>query len=360
MSRHETEKDVTDVVALVGRGGRGRALLAALMEVPGLEVRYYFDADPASPGVALAREREVRWRADGRFDELRDDGDVDLVLDATGAPDVLEALAAARHPDTRLLDPVGARVLLSLLAAGAETADRARVDMARYLRQASHQVKTPLSAIQTYVNVILGGYTGEVPERTREVVAKIHSRCEAALRSLAKRRLLADLRCNGRDGLETSAVHLNELAGEAVDLHAALASSHGVEVRLLAHEGVDLVRCDPQRIVALLSELVENAVVYSRPGGVIEVAVRPAPCGGLAAAVRDRGIGIPQRCLPRVFAEDYRADPAVKHHPDGAGLGLAIAREVADLHGFDLRAESEEGHGSVFTLTVPLATATER
>jgi signal transduction histidine kinase len=347
------------------------------MGVPGLEVRYYFDADPDAPGAALARERGVRCRTDGRFDDLHDD-DVDLILETTGAPHVLEALAASKHPDTRLPDPACARILATSLTASqettahleqqlrdgerrlaelGETAERAPMEMARYLRQASHQVKTPLSAIETYVNVILGGYTGEIPDRTREIVEKIKSRCEAALRSLAKRRMLADLRCGGRDALEMTTVHLNELAGQAVDLHAALAGERGVEVRLLAFEGADLVRCDPHKTVVLLAELVENAVVYSRTGGRVEVTVRPAAGGRLKVDVRDHGIGVPARCLPRIFDEDYRADPAVKHHADGAGLGLAIARQVADLHEFRLTVKSEEGRGSVFTLTVPLAAA---
>ncbi len=107
----------------------------------------------------------------------------------------------------------------------------------------------------------------------------------------------------------------------------------------------------------LLAELVENAVVYSHDGGLVEVSVEPAAGGRLAVVVRDHGIGIPERCLPRIFDEDYRADPAVKHHPDGAGVGLTIAREIADLQGFDLSVESEEGQGSVFTLTVPPAPA---
>jgi signal transduction histidine kinase len=107
--------------------------------------------------------------------------------------------------------------------------------------------------------------------------------------------------------------------------------------------------------VALLAELVENAVVYSHDGGLVEASVEAAAGDRLAVVVRDHGIGIPERCLPRIFAEDYRADPAVKHHPDGAGVGLTIAREIADLQGFDLSVESEEGRGSVFTLTVPPA-----
>jgi len=368
----------TDIIALVGTGDRGRALLEALLCTPGIEVRYYFDADPAAPGLALARERGVRCRADGRFDELRADAEVDLILETTGSPGVLAALEASRHPQTRLLDPAGARLVARLLEARRdasaladderrdyerrlaeldEAVARAPVEMACYVRQASHQIKTPLSAVQSYVNVILGGYTGEIPERTREIVEKIHSRIEAALRCLGKCRVLADLRCAGSAGLATDTVHLNELAGQAVDAHAALAAAREVQVRLLTHDGADLVRCDPQKTVALLSELVENAVVYSHDGGLVEVAVEPAASGRLAVVVRDQGIGIPERCLPRVFDEDYRADPAVKHHPDGAGVGLTIAREIARLQGFELSVESEEERGSVFTLTVPAAPA---
>ena len=108
-------------------------------------------------------------------------------------------------------------------------------------------------------------------------------------------------------------------------------------------------------MLALLSELLENAVIYSHDGGLVEIALASLRDGRLALSIRDHGIGIPERCLPRIFDEDYRADPAVKHHQDGAGLGLAIAREIADLHQFELAAESEEGHGSVFTVTVPQA-----
>ena len=367
-----------DVIALVGEGDSGRALLEALLAAPGIEVRYYVDTDPASPGVELARERGVRCRGDGRVDELTGDGEVDLIVETTGEPGVLASLTAAKHPETRLLDPAGVRLVLGLLDARREPAGlpdderqayerriaelteavgRAPVEQACYVRQASHQVKTPLSAIQSYVNVILGGYTGEIPERTREIVQKIHSRCGAALANLGKCRMLADVRCSGRDGLEMSTVHLDELVGQAVELHAELAGRRGVEVRHPAYDGAHLVHCDARTTVVLLSELVENAVVYSHEGGLVEVSVEPAADGRLAVVVRDQGIGIPERCLPRVFAEDYRADPAVKHHPDGAGVGLTIARAIADLQGFDLSVESEEGQGSVFTLTVPPAPA---
>jgi len=381
----------------VGAGEAGRATLAAFLDLPGIEVRYYFDVDPAAAGVALAREHGVRCRTDGRFDDLADDADVDLVVETTGDPDVRAALAAGKHPESQLLAPAGAHIITQLVARLAEVRDEARGEVreeapgevredraallerqaaderriaelsealarvrseeAAYIRQAAHQVKSPLAAIQTYVNVILGGYTGELPERTRETVQKIHDRCEAALAGLAKRRALADLRCGGRDGLEMSAAHLNELASQAVERHAALAERRGVALSFRALEGDDLVRCDARTTVLLLAELVENAVVYSRDGELVELAVAAAADGALEVHVRDRGIGIPERCLPRIFDEDYRAAPAVQHHPDGAGLGLTIAREIADLHGFGLGVTSEEGQGSEFTLTMPAARA---
>jgi signal transduction histidine kinase len=346
-----------NVIALVGAGDQGLAILRALLGVPGVEVRYVIDADPAAPGVAFARDHGIRCGTDGRFDELTGDAEVDLILETGGDADVLAALEASRHPDSCLVGAAGTRFIARLLAEIADVGQRANVEKARYLRQASHQVKSPLSSIQTYVNVILGGYTGEIPERTRDIVEKIHSRCEAALGALAKRRMLADLRCIDRDGLETSTVRLGESIDQAVARYAEAAAGRGIEIRVLPHEGPDLVRCEPPQMIALLCELLENAVIYSHDGGLVEIALAALPDGRLALSIRDHGIGIPERCLPRIFDEDYRADLAVRHHQDGAGLGLAIAREIADLHCFGLAAKSEEGRGSVFTVTVPEAPA---
>ena len=348
----------TDIVALVCAGQQGRAVLEALLRVPGVEIRYLVELDRAGPAAALARENGIRCRTDGGLDELLADPDVSLILETTDRPEVVAALEAGGRPDTRVIGGAGARLVARLLAELADVDERAIVEKARYLRQASHQLKSPLSSIQSYVNAILGGYAGEIPERTRDIVEKIHAICDAALRALAKRRMLADLRCVDRAGLEPTAVHLGELVDWAIEAQAALAQARDVEIGVAPPAGPDLVRCEPDATVALLSELLENAVVYSSEHGRVEVAVEAQPDARLAVSVRDHGIGIPARSLARVFDEDYRADPAVKHYRDGAGLGLAIAREIADLQGFGLDVQSEEGHGAVFTLSVPATPTT--
>lgn len=342
------------VVGLVGDGEQGREILNGLLATEGVEVRYVAGADPDAPAMKLARERGVRCHAG----EPPADADVDVIVDAGAGPAAGAALEAAGAAQGRVVGGDAARLVAVLAAEVAAVQERATLEMARYLRQASHQVKSPLSSIQTSVNVILGGYTGEIPEKTREVVQKIHGRCDAALAALAKRRLLADLRCVDREALDGSAVaDAGELAAEAVTRQAEKAAARGVELRLLPPAGPTLVRGEPVHLAALVSELVENAVVYSEDGGLVEVAVEPRADGRIALVVRDHGIGIPERCLPRIFDEDYRADIAAKHHPDGAGLGLAIARAVAELHGVELDVRSEEGRGTEVAASLPAAPA---
>jgi signal transduction histidine kinase len=387
----------TDIIALVGAGKGGHAILEALLSIPGIEVRYVFDIDPNAPGIELARQCGVRCRTDGRFDELLADPEVDLIFEVTGRPEVFEALRAGKHPNSNLLGAGGTRIIFHLLdaqrqAAGAleehqldlerrivertEEIERANRDLerkildyealtqqlervndekTRYLVHATHQLKAPFAAIQSYVDVILDGYTGKIPERTRDIIEKIHSRCELLSDAIREMLVLANLRSIDRDEIEMSAVHVNEVIRQAVDLHAAVAGTRGVEIRFLPHDGPDLVRCNRSQMLTLLSVILENAVIYSHDGDPVEIAVETPRTDWLAISIRDHGIGIPTRCLPRVFDEHYRADSAVRHHEHGTGLGLAIAHEIADLHHFHLDVVSEEGRGSVFTLSVPLA-----
>jgi signal transduction histidine kinase len=389
----------TDIIALVGAGKGGHAILEALLRIPGIEVRYVFDADPSAPGIALARKNGIRCRTDGRFDELLADPDVDLIFEVTGKPEVFEALRASKHPNSSLLVAGGTRIIFHLLDAQRQAAsaleehqrtlerriverteeiERANRDLerkildyetltqqlervndekTRYLMHATHQLKAPFAAIQSYVDVILEGYTGEIPERTRDIVGKIRSRSEVLSDAIREMLVLANLRSIDRDGIEMSAVHLNEMIRQAVDLHAAVARKRGIEIQFRPHDGADLVRCHRGQMLTLLSAILENAVIYSHDGGLVEIFVQTPRPNWLAVSIRDHGIGIPARCLPRVFDEHYRADGAVKHHEHGTGLGLAVAHEVANLHHFHLDVESEEGRGSVFTLSVPLAPA---
>jgi len=109
---------------------------------------------------------------------------------------------------------------------------------------------------------------------------------------------------------------------------------------------------DPDRLAQAVINLLGNALKYTPQGGSVEVTVG-AGGGRVLIAVRDTGIGIAAGDLPRVFERFYRVDASRSRDGGGAGIGLTIARTIVEAHGGTLRAESEPGKGSTFTIALP-------
>jgi two-component system phosphate regulon sensor histidine kinase PhoR len=131
----------------------------------------------------------------------------------------------------------------------------------------------------------------------------------------------------------------------------AKADSRGVTMVLEAEEGLT-ARINPQLLEQALTNLIDNAVKYSNPGAAVLIRLRRT-ASGVSLAVQDRGIGIPPNDLPRVFERFYRVDKARSREMGGTGLGLAIVKHIVLAHGGAVRAESELGSGSTFTIELP-------
>jgi signal transduction histidine kinase len=106
-----------------------------------------------------------------------------------------------------------------------------------------------------------------------------------------------------------------------------------------------------EEIEHLLSNLINNAIKYTDPGGRVTVSLRSED-GRVVGMVKDTGIGIPEKELPRIFDEFYRSESA-KDRTQGTGLGLSIVRRVLDLYGGEILVESRVGIGSTFTFSFP-------
>jgi two-component system sensor histidine kinase BaeS len=119
------------------------------------------------------------------------------------------------------------------------------------------------------------------------------------------------------------------------------------------------VDVDPERIGQVLRNLLSNAVAHTPQGGEIAVTGR-AGDGEVSVSVRDTGAGIPAEHLPYVFDRFYRADPSRARQTGGAGLGLAIVRQLVVAHGGTISVTSEPGQGSTFTFTLPTQTSSSR
>jgi signal transduction histidine kinase len=145
------------------------------------------------------------------------------------------------------------------------------------------------------------------------------------------------------------------------ELHAAQADAAGVTLAARAAPGLPALDADAERLLRALGNLVSNAVKFTPAGGRVDVEARAeAPAAGsgdaarVAFAVRDTGAGIAPAHLPHLFERFWQAH---EQQRGGAGLGLAIARGIAEAHGGTLGVVSEVGRGSTFTLTLPAAGA---
>ena len=142
---------------------------------------------------------------------------------------------------------------------------------------------------------------------------------------------------------------LGAVGKEATETAGAAANGK-VSVDFVPTEHEVRATFDRERVLQVASILLDNAVKYTPDGGNVTVRVEEEN-GGVALAVSDTGVGIAEDQLPLVFERFYRADPS--RSDGGAGLGLSIARQIAESHGGQIRVESTPGKGSTFTLLLP-------
>jgi signal transduction histidine kinase len=223
----------------------------------------------------------------------------------------------------------------------------------QFLAVMSHEMRTPLNAILGYADLLEIGIGGELTEAQRTNVARIR---------LGGRHLL-DLINDVLDLARADASKL-ELDIRPVDLHAALeevvallesqASATGLQLKVVACEEEELmVQVDLQRLRQILMNLIGNAIKFTEDG---QVTVEcESSDGQILVRVRDTGIGISPEMLPQIFSEFVQVEGSLTRARGGSGLGLAIALRLARLMGGDVRAESELGSGSTFTLVLPRA-----
>lgn len=231
-------------------------------------------------------------------------------------------------------------------------AERIRRD---FVANVSHELRTPVTVIKGYAETLLSGALADDPQRSERFLGIILNHADR-LTSLVRDLLTLSELESGEVTMQPQSI---EVAGAV--RHALLLMGQRGEEKEIAMEyagpaATPCVSADRGRLDQILINLLDNAVKYSGPGG--KVTVSAAEEGDMVrVTVRDSGIGIPRKDLPRLFERFYRVDEARSRDRGGTGLGLSIVKHIVQAHGGSVSVESTPGVGSAFSFTLPKAAA---
>lgn len=222
-----------------------------------------------------------------------------------------------------------------------------------FLSIASHELKTPLTALMGYASLLQRrtAQNGVLTERDRRALRVIVNQATRLNRLISALLDLSRIE-TGQLSIERQVFDLYAMARHGVEEVQPALERHTVSINHL-HEPL-FVEGDELRMEQVLQNLLQNAIKYSPEGGAITVLVQRED-DWACLSVTDQGIGIPTEALPKLFHRFYRAPNVEAEHVSGIGIGLFIVKEIVSLHGGEVAATSTEGKGSTFTIRLPLS-----
>ena len=234
--------------------------------------------------------------------------------------------------------------------------ERVMESRARLIRGFTHDVKNPLGAADGFLALLEEDMFGALTHEQASTIQRVRRSIRTALHLIGE--LIAIARAESPElVIASEIVDPRVTARDIAHEYRAQAEAKGLQIVAEVAEQLPPLRSDSSRIRQILSNLVSNAVKYT-PQGSIRISVKPAPRADdgerIAFAVSDTGVGIAREHVPTLFQEFTRLAP---DQAEGAGLGLAISRRLADALGGKISVESQVGAGSTFTLTLPVDAA---
>jgi two-component system, OmpR family, phosphate regulon sensor histidine kinase PhoR len=238
-----------------------------------------------------------------------------------------------------------------------------------FISNISHELRTPLASLKALTETLRDGALEDPPAAER-FLNSMETEIDALTQMVQELLELSRIE-SGQVALRLRSATVEEVVGPPVDRLLAQAERSELALHVAIANDLPLVLVDVERIQLVVTNLVHNAIKFTPPGGSITVRARAGRDGEVPASARqskplvsggwqvvivqvsDSGAGIPARDLPRVFERFYKADRA--RGSGGTGLGLSIARHLVESHGGYIWVESEEGVGSTFSFSLPLA-----
>jgi heavy metal sensor kinase len=223
----------------------------------------------------------------------------------------------------------------------------------QFTADASHELRAPIALIRTTAEVAV--QRDRTASEYREALDDILHESERTSQVVDSLMLLARAD-SGKETLDLERVDASLIVKGAAEQGEKLAGTKGLKFEMKTPTATDDIHADADALRRVFLILIDNAVKYTPVGGTISVQTGVNK-GFFIASVSDTGIGISKDDLPHIFDRFWRADKVRSRAAGGAGLGLSIARWIVDQHHGTLTAESKEGQGSIFRVSVPLASS---
>lgn len=226
---------------------------------------------------------------------------------------------------------------------------------ANFLTNIRHELRTPVSHIKGYTDLLARGYLGTVSEEQKGALTTI-SQATVQLEQLLNDLIQFASSAKGDLTLDTVPFSLNDLTSRLLENLKPKAAVNELRLRVEASPALPLVLGDAEKIYWVLFQLLENAIKFTPPPGEIRLATEVLD-QRVRIHVRDTGIGIPPERLREIFEPFHQLDGSSTRTYGGLGLGLTLARRIIEMHGSQIEVESQPERGSVFTFELPVATA---
>lgn len=251
--------------------------------------------------------------------------------------------------DVAFLELLAGQAVLAIQKARLIEGDQQKTE---FVSIASHELLTPITAIEGYLSMVLDEGLGQVDDKARGYLEKVYSSAQR-LSTLIKDLLNISRLESGRLKVEVQPTDLAKMLEEGVDQYQVLAEEKGLGLTLKLPKTLPLANIDQLRTSEVINNLVGNAIKYTLHGSVTVSAKVSGK--DLVVTVKDTGLGMSKQEMGRLFEKFYRVDNPNRAQIQGTGLGLYITKQIVERMGGTITVDSKPGIGSTFSVTLPKA-----
>lgn len=237
-----------------------------------------------------------------------------------------------------------------------EKLTKRNTEIQRFYHTVSHEVKTPLTAIQEFVSIVHDGLAGELGDEQKTILQYALQSCDQISKQFSDLLELSRFE-TGKMSVELVPSSLYGVLDHCVVAATPAALEKNITLNVTDDKTLPNVMMESNRIIQVVSNLLNNAIKFTNPGGSVSLCCDLVDSGSaVKMSVKDTGMGIPEKHLGHIFDRLYQVTPGSDlRDTGGMGLGLSIASEIIDLHGGRIDVQSTEGQGSAFSFLLKTA-----